>query len=198
MTDPQPTQITPTEQLLTAEFHRLTDFPPEIEWFANLRNRSTRRAYEHAIHDFMRFTGIARPDEFRTVTRAHVIAWRDDLARREIHYDAKEEEGAHSLDVLSGATVRHRLAAAVVAVRISLREERRHPQPGQSRQATAGRERRRRDAGDRRPPGTRPARRAGDKTVKAKRDRAILSTLLFYARRREEPCKLKVRAAPMN
>jgi hypothetical protein len=26
-------------------------------------------------------TGIARPEEFRTVTRAHVIAWRDQLER---------------------------------------------------------------------------------------------------------------------
>jgi integrase/recombinase XerD len=43
----------------------------------------------------MRFTGIARPEEFRTVTRAHVIAWRDDRAQRE----------------LGGSTVRHRLAA---------------------------------------------------------------------------------------
>jgi site-specific recombinase XerD len=71
--------------------------PPEIEWFANITNRSTRRAYENAIRDFMRFTGMARPEEFRTVTRAHVIAWRDDLGRRE--------------DIQSGATVRHRLAA---------------------------------------------------------------------------------------
>ena len=85
MTDTQlPTKIIPTERLLTAaEFHRLADVPPEVEWFANIRNRSTRRAYENAIGDFMRFTGIARPDEFRTVTRAHVIAWRDDLALRE-------------------------------------------------------------------------------------------------------------------
>jgi integrase/recombinase XerD len=45
--------------------------------------------------DFMRFTGIAKPEEFRTVTRAHVIAWRDDLVQR----------------ALSGMTVRHRLAA---------------------------------------------------------------------------------------
>src|ERR1700738_4995055 len=117
MSDPQtdtqlPAQITPTERLLTAgEFHRLAEVPPEIEWFANIRNRSTKRAYENAIHDFMRFTGIARPEEFRTVTRPHVIAWRASLARREIHYDAKEEEGAHSFDVLSGDTVRHRLAA---------------------------------------------------------------------------------------
>ena len=43
----------------------------------------------------MRFTGIVKPDEFRTVTRSHVIAWRDDLGKRE----------------LSGMTIRHRLAA---------------------------------------------------------------------------------------
>ena len=27
----------------------------------------------------MRFTGIVRPEEFRTVTRAHIVAWRDGL-----------------------------------------------------------------------------------------------------------------------
>jgi hypothetical protein len=27
---------------------------------------------------------LARPEEFRTVTRAHLIAWRDDLMRREL------------------------------------------------------------------------------------------------------------------
>ena len=32
-----------------------------------------------------------------------------------------------------------------------------------------------------------------DETIKSKRDRAILSTLLFHALRREELCKLKVR-----
>jgi hypothetical protein len=63
-------------------FQKLADVPPEIEWFANITNPSTRRAYEAAIQDFMRFTGINRPKEFRTVTRAHVIAWRDDLAGR--------------------------------------------------------------------------------------------------------------------
>ena len=42
----------------------------------------------------MRLVGIARPEEFRQATRSHVIAWRDDLVRR----------------VLSGMTIRHRLA----------------------------------------------------------------------------------------
>src|ERR1700694_5168713 len=96
-TDPQlPTPIAPTERLLTAaEFQRLAEGPPEVKWFANITNRSTRRAYENAIRDFMRFTGIVRPEEFRTITRAHVIAWRDDLLRRP----------------LDGSTIRHRLAA---------------------------------------------------------------------------------------
>ena len=90
-----PAPLAPSRLLSAAEFQRLADVPPEIEWFANLGNKSTRRAYENALQDFMQFTGIARPEEFRDVTRAHVIAWRDDLVRR----------------ALSGMTVRHRLAA---------------------------------------------------------------------------------------
>lgn len=94
--DPLPAAL--PNRLLTAErFQRLADVPPEIEWFANLGNAATRRAYQNALQDFMRFTGIARPDEFRSVTRAHVIAWRDELAQRE--------------PALSSQTLRHRLAA---------------------------------------------------------------------------------------
>ena len=37
------------------------DVPAELEWFANLRNAQTRRAYKNALQDFMAFTGIARP-----------------------------------------------------------------------------------------------------------------------------------------
>ena len=43
----------------------------------------------------MLFTGIEKPEEFRDVTRAHVIAWRDNLINR----------------ARSGSTIRHRLAA---------------------------------------------------------------------------------------
>ena len=95
--DPQlPAEVAPIGRLLTvAEFHRLADVPPEVEWFANLTSPQTRRAYENAVRDFVRFTGIARPEEFRTVTRAHVIAWRDELVSRG----------------LAGSTIRHRLAS---------------------------------------------------------------------------------------
>jgi hypothetical protein len=58
--------------------------PPEVEWFANISNAHSRRAYQNAINDFVRFTGINRPEEFRTVTRAHIIAWREELASRSL------------------------------------------------------------------------------------------------------------------
>ena len=43
----------------------------------------------------MTFAGIGRPEAFRTITRAHVIAYRDELLRRQ----------------LQGATIRRKLAA---------------------------------------------------------------------------------------
>jgi integrase/recombinase XerD len=59
-----PIKVTVRTRLLTAaEFQRLADVPPEVEWFANIRNASTRRAYEHALKDLMLFTGIKRPEE---------------------------------------------------------------------------------------------------------------------------------------
>src|ERR1700737_2108779 len=87
--------ISGSRVLTAAAFQGLADVPPAMEWFANLGNKAPRRAYETALKDFMRFTGIERPEEFRAVTRAHVIAWRDELGHR----------------AQGGATVRHRLAA---------------------------------------------------------------------------------------
>src|SRR5271155_3411118 len=105
MTDNQlPTKIPParvSRMLTAAELQKLAHGPPEIEWFANLTNAHTRRAYENAVKDFMRFAGIERPAEFRTVTRAHVIAWRDDLRTRVTRRG----------EAWSDATVRHRLSA---------------------------------------------------------------------------------------
>jgi integrase/recombinase XerD len=49
-TDPLPPQIAPADRLLTAaEFQKLADVPPEVEWFANISNHHTRRAYENAL-----------------------------------------------------------------------------------------------------------------------------------------------------
>ena len=74
--------LSKSERFLTsAEFISLADVPPEIEWFANLQNANTRRAYQNDLAHFQRFVGIISPAEFRSVTRAHVIAWRKELER---------------------------------------------------------------------------------------------------------------------
>src|ERR1700674_1693320 len=126
-----PTPITPTERRLTAaEFQGLADVPPEIEWFNNISNPGTKRIYKIAVGDFMRFTGIVRPEEFRIVTRAHVIAWRDDLERRG----------------LEGPTRRNRMAALSSLFEYLCEKNAVSQNPGQRRQATQGPERRRHDA----------------------------------------------------
>lgn len=171
------TPITPAGRLLTAAaFHGLADVPPELEWFANLGNKATRRAYQTALADFMGFTGIAKPEEFRIVTRAHVIAWRDDLARRD----------------LSATTVRHRLSALASlfeylceknAVTHNPVKGVKRPVPesyeGKTSALADHQARRLLDA----PDGT---------SLKGKRDRAMLATLLYHALRREELCRLRV------
>jgi site-specific recombinase XerD len=167
-----------SSRALTApEFHQLAQVPPEIEWFANLGTAATRRAYETALKDFMGFAGIERPEEFRTVTRAHVIAWRDELAGRE----------------LSATTIRHRLSAlaSLFDYLCDQNAVTHNPVKGVKRPVPETTEGKTPALGDHQ------ARKllaapAGD-TIKAKRDRAILATLLYHALRRDELCKLKVR-----
>jgi integrase/recombinase XerD len=180
MSEELPAEIVRGNRLLTAaEFHRLADVPPEVEWFANLSNPSTRRAYENAVKDFMRFTGIVRPEEFRTVTRAHIIAWRDQLTVRG----------------LGGSTIRHRLASLASLFEYLCDKN------AVTHNPVKGVERPRTESGEGKTPalGDHQARKLLDAplhdTIKSKRDRAILSTLLFHAPQREELCKLKVKDA---
>ena len=78
-----------------AEFQQLAEVPQEIERFANLGNPRTKRAYILDLQDFIDLVGIGRPEEFRMVSRSHVIAWRSSLEQRE----------------LGGATIHRKLAA---------------------------------------------------------------------------------------
>ncbi len=178
MANDQSIVVTSPSRLLTAEaFQRLADVPPEIEWFANLGNKATRRAYENAIKDFMRFTGIVQPDEFRTVTRAHVIAWRDDLVQR----------------ALSGMTIRHRLAAlsSLFEYLCEKNAVTHNPVKGVKRPPV--------ESGEGKTPalGDHQARKLLDApdgaSLKGKRDRALLATLLYHALRRDELCRLRVK-----
>lgn len=166
------------ERLLgQAEFHRLANVPPEVEWFANLKNDNTRRAYRNDVGAFMRFVGIKRPEEFRGVTRAHVIAWRKVLEQRK----------------LAPATVRRKLSALADLYNY-LRDANavlHNPVNGVERPGEGANE------------GKTPA--LSDEqanallgappldTLKGKRDRAILAVFLFHAVRRAELCSLRVK-----
>ena len=105
-----------TRALTAAEFRGLAAVPPALEWFANLPNARTRRAYQQDVRDFTRFVGIVRPEDFRTVTRAHLIAWREHLTQRGV----------------SPRTVQNRLAV------VSLRFQRRCEKQVASRHPVAG------------------------------------------------------------
>jgi len=75
-------QVASERRLTAAEFQGLAEVPAAAEWFANLDNPRTRRAYQGDIEDFNSFIGISSPDQFRAVTRAHVLAWRRQLEQR--------------------------------------------------------------------------------------------------------------------
>ena len=66
-------QLTTTKStvpaVLTPEaFYALRDVPPEAEWFANIDNPNTRRAYRHDIRDFMTFNGLTGTAQLREGT----------------------------------------------------------------------------------------------------------------------------------
>lgn len=167
-----------SDRLLTAaQFRQLAEVPPEIEWFANIENPRTRRAYQIDLRDFMTFVGILTPTEFRTVTRAHVIAWRKVV----------ETRGA------APATIRRKLAAlsSLFEHLCEANAVTHNPVKGVKRPKAEMNEGKTPAIGDGQ---ARALLNAPDpETLKGKRDRAILSTFLFHGLRREELCALKVR-----
>ena len=165
-------------RLLTAkEFQQLKDVPPEAEWFADIDSPGTRRMYRQAINEFMRFTGIVRPEEFRVITRSHVIAWCKELMVRR----------------LAGATVRAKLAAlsSLFEYLCDRNTITHNPVKGVARPKV--------DTYEGKTPAISDAQvrhlleAPKGQTLKAKRDRAIISILFYHALRRDELCKLMVK-----
>jgi len=166
------------ERRLTAvELQQLAALPAAVEWFANIDNPRTPRAYQNDLTDFSSFMGLTGADDFLQVTRAHVLAWRADLEGRG----------------LAGATIRRKLAAlaslfdhlldsnavaggnpvhGVKRPRIETNEGKTPALGGQQAKALL-------DAPD-------------ETTLKGLCDRAILAVLLYHGLRREEPAQLQV------
>jgi integrase/recombinase XerD len=125
----------------------------------------------------MGFVGIGRPEEFRTVTRSHVLAWRKDLEGRE----------------LGGATIRRKLAAlsSLFEHLCDANAVTHNPVKGVKRPKVESYEGKTPALGDGQARALLDA--PGVETLKGRRDRAILSVLLYHGLRREELCMLKVR-----
>ena len=170
---------TASRPLLTrAEFHQLADVPPAIEWFADIDNPHTRAAYRTDIEkDFMPLIGITGPEDFRHVTRAHVILWRKELIRRG----------------LAAATIRRKLSALASlfdylcdknAVAYNLVKGVSRPKEGANEGKTPAL------SDDQ----ARALLNAPDlDTLKGKRDRAILAVFLYHGPRKAEVAGLRVR-----
>lgn len=164
-------------RILTAqEFRDLADVPPEVEWFANLDNANTRRAYQNDVKDFMRFAGIREPKEFRAVLRSHIIAWRKLLESKK----------------LAAATIRRKLSA-VASLFDHLCDSNavtHNPCDGVKRPNVGTTEGKSPSLSDDQAKLILEAPAAD--TVKGLRDRAILAVLLFHGLRRAELCGLAV------
>ena len=172
------TSLATQRRALTApEFQRLADVPSESQWFANLDSVQTRRAYKNDLKAFMAFTGIVQPEEFRSVTRSHILAWRADLENQK----------------LAGSTIRRKLAAlaSLYEYLCDTNAVTHNPVKGVKRPRVDSYEGKTPALGDTQ------ARQLLDAppadTLKGKRDRAILSVLLYHALRREELTKLLVK-----
>ncbi|TBW34555.1 integrase [Azotobacter chroococcum] len=164
-------------RLTAAEFQDLARVPAAAEWFANLDNPRTRRAYRGDLEDFCAFVGLQAPEQFREVTRAHVLAWRKHLEARG----------------LSAATIRRKLAA-LTSLFDHLLECNAvaggNPVHGVKRPRIESNEGKTPALGDHQ---ARALLEAPDPaTLKGRRDRAILAVLLYHGLRREEAARLAV------
>ena len=166
-----------TRHLSLVQFQRLADVPPEAQWFANLTNRQTQRAYQSDLRGFIAFTGINQPEAFRTVTRAHILAWRAELEQQN----------------LAAASIRRKLAAlaSLYDYLCECNAVTHNPVRGVKRPKAETSEGKTPALGDAQARALLDAPPAD--TLKGKRDRAILSVLLYHALRREELTKLLVK-----
>lgn len=164
-------------RLTAVQFQGLATMPASVEWFANIDNPQTRRAYQSDLRDCCAFLGIHHPDDFRQVTRAHVLAWRQNL----------EQRG------LAGATIRRKLAALASLFDYLLESNAvagGNPVHGVKRPKGNGNE------GSTPALGDHQAQQLLDSpdptTLLGQRDRALLAVLLYHGLRRAEAAALQV------
>lgn len=146
-------------------------------WLANFTSPQTRATYQNAVAEFIRYLNLESADELYSLTRAHVIAWRDDLIDR----GASPRTVASRLSALSslyGHLCERQLAPL-------------NPTSGVKRPRVASQT-------VETPALTREQVRAmlnmpKLESLQGLRDRALLSVYFYTGCRVSEPCRLKVR-----
>ncbi len=173
---PSPPPAAGPPALSDQQFAALAGVPAENVWLANIVNPCTRRAYHQDLADFMAFVGIREPRDFRRVVRAHVIAWRKSLEARK----------------LEPASIRRKLSALSALYRYLCEENcvLFNPTLGVKRPRAGANEGKTPAIGDDQARALLAA--PSDKTIKGRRDRAVLATFLFHALRCAELCALDV------
>lgn len=166
------------QQLSKDAFAKLQDIPPEVEWFANIDSVQTRRAYKIDLNDFMTFVGINQIEDLRLITRAHVLAWRIELEQR----------------ALAKSTIRRKLAAlsSLFNYLSDANAVQNNPVDGVKRPKVDTYEGKTPTISDVQARELLRSPEKQTKSIKLRRDKALLSALLFHALRREELCLLKV------
>ena len=173
--------IKPTQELTPQSFKelrlaQLEQVPPETEWFTNLTNPNTKRAYKAHVRDFMSHHGINNSEDLRRIQRAHVIHWRNDLVKRP----------------LSPASIRLKLSA-LSSLFDYLCEKNAvldNPVHGVKRPKEGANEGKTPIIGDLE--ATKLLEAPRNDTLKGKRDRALLTIFLFHGLRLDEVCRLTV------
>ncbi|MCF6283587.1 MAG: tyrosine-type recombinase/integrase [Candidatus Hydrogenedentes bacterium] len=165
-----------TLSLSAEEFHRLKKVPDAVEWLENLANARTRRVYEKHVSEFARLLALEHPDQFREVTRAHVIAYRkrmEALGNAPATIRAKLSALSSLFDYLCEQnSITHNPVKGVKRPRANNNE-------GKTPAISDGQARRLLHA-------------PSADTLKGKRDRAMVATFLYQMLRREELCTLRV------
>ena len=160
--------VTVKKSVLTVlEFDKLAAVPPEVEWLANITNEKTRRAYKNDVSEFTALMGLQSSAELRSVNRAHVIAWREQLEARELSAPTIRRKLSALSSLFDYLCERNAVAGNPVD---AVKRPMANGNEGSTPALSDAQARRLLDA---------PA----EDTVKGVRDRAILATLLYHGLR---------------
>lgn len=156
---------------------KLKEIPEELLWKANFNSMNSIETYSRAIQQFLKFLEISTPQELRSITHAHVIAFKQHL----------QSEGYSSRTVNNrlssiSSLFNHLIDQQVVKINVAqgVKRMKINSERVEAKVMTPDEVRRLIESPD-------------CKTLKGVRDRAILSTMFFTGCRISEVCSLQVK-----